>query len=456
MKDDGFTSINKVTGLKSLISPRMKDEIRKWAKAYLNTSDWLNKDVKSLNISSTIASEVARLVTLENEIKVTGSVRADYIDSQLDQFRNDEKNIVEMACAYGGMVFKPYLSNDKIIIDYVFQDEIYPFRYDGNRNITGIIFPSFVFKKDRVYTRLEIHDFKPNDYSIQNRAFVSKNTRLYDGMICDIGTEISLKDVEEWKDIEPDIHIEGLERPLFSYFKIPIANNIDRNSPLGVSVFARGIDEIERADIHVSRIDWEYESKETAIDVDDSYIEEDIYGNKMLPKGKERLFRMYASESMSGEKGIFQYYSPEIRDQSFFNGLDKILKRIEYKCNLAYGTISDPNNVDKTAEEIKSSKQRSYQLVSDIQKSLQNALEQLISTLDDISDMYSLTIPGDYDMSFKWDDSIIIDAEKEKMQDMQEVINGLLPAWKYKMKWQGLTEEQAKAETADNQNGIDF
>ena len=40
------------------------------------------------------------------------------------------------------------------------------------------------------------------------------------------------------------------------------------------------------------------------------------------------------------------------RDASFFNGLNQQLRRIEFNSNLAYGTLSDPNNTDKTAEEI--------------------------------------------------------------------------------------------------------
>lgn len=457
MREDGFKSIRKATGLSALISPKMNKALHEWSRAYLNTSNWLTKDIISLNIPATVASEIARLVTIENEITVTGSQRADYINKQLEQFRKTKKNIVEMACAFGGVVFKPYASGDKIIIDCIYQDEIYPFRFDGNGNITGVIFPTYMFKKDRVYTRLEIHDYDEKGYSIQNRAFVSKNTRLNDGIVTDIGHEIQLSEVEEWKDIKPVINITGLDAPLFSCFMIPIANNIDKKSPLGVSVYARAIGEFKKADIQASRIEWEYESKEAAIDVDDSYIETDVYGSKILPKGKERLFRTYRAETYGEKSGLFNYYSPEIRDQSLYNGFDKILKRIEYNCNLAYGTISDPNNVDKTAEEIRSSKQRTYQLVCDIQKALEDAINDLIRVIDDLCDIHGLAPIGGYEVSFNWDDSIVIDAEKEKMQDMQEVMNGLLPKWKYKVKWQGLTEEQAKAEVSEEEKaGIDF
>ncbi len=457
MNKDAFKSIQKAAGVSIQLSPKMQKALREWSKAYTNESAWINEDVESLNLPATVASEISRLVTVESVIKISGSRRADYIDKQLNNFRINKKDIIEMACALGGIIFKPFVLNDKVIIDYIYQDEMIPFSFDSNKNITGIIFPSYKIEKNRVYTRLEIHNFSVENYTIENKAFVSKNTRLNDGMITDIGSEIPLTEVDEWKNINPSVVIKGLDAPLYSYFKIPVANNIDRKSPLGVSVYARAIKEIKKADIQWARIDWEYESKEAAIDVDENCIETDIYGSKILPKGKGRLFRTYKSETMSGEKRLFNYYSPEIRDQSFFNGLDKIFKRIEYNCSLAYGTISDPTNVDKTAEEIKTSKQRSYQLVSDIQLSLENALNELIRVVDDLCDIYNLAPSGNYDVSYKWDDSIIIDAEKEKLQDMQEVNNGLMPKWKYKVKWQGLTEEQAKAEIADeDETGIEY
>ena len=58
------------------------------------------------------------------------------------------------------------------------------------------------------------------------------------------------------------------------------------------------------------------------------------------------------------------------------------MKLIEFACCLAYGTLSDPQNVDKTATEIKTSKQRSYTFVSDTQQALQTALEDLVYAMN--------------------------------------------------------------------------
>ena len=68
----------------------------------------------------------------------------------------------------------------------------------------------------------------------------------------------------------------------------------------------------------------------------------------------------------------------EIRDISLFNGFNKIFQRIEFNCGLAYGTLSDLSTVEKTAEELKTSKQRSFSTVSAIQKSFESSLEHIV------------------------------------------------------------------------------
>ena len=161
------------------------------------------------------------------------------------------------------------------------------------------------------------------------------------------------------------------------------------------------------------------------------------------------MFRTYQSQDGFDKEKLFEHFSPEIRDQSFINGLNKYLQQIEFKCGLAYGTLSDPQQVDKTAEEIKTSKQRSYQLISDIQGSLENALRGLINSIDDLCIANGLFDGGEINVAFTWDDSIIIDAAKEKQQDIQDINTGILNKYEYRMKWYGEDEETAKAKIAE-------
>ena len=137
-------------------------------------------------------------------------------------------------------------------------------------------------------------------------------------------------------------------------------------------------------------------------------------------------------------------FSPEIRESSLFTGFNQILRRIEFSCGLAYGTLSDTQYNDRTATEIIYSKQRSYSFVSHIQSSLKDALEKLVEAMDVWATLYGLAPSGDYEISFNFDDSLIVDSKTENQLLMQEATSGLIKKEIYLMKRYGVTEDQAK------------
>lgn len=150
-------------------------------------------------------------------------------------------------------------------------------------------------------------------------------------------------EVPEWSGLVPEITFRNVEKPLFSYFRVSCANDIDLDSPLGVSVYVRAVDLIRQADEQWARIEWEFQSKETALDVS-----RDLIKNNALPKRDKRIYRQYDADSLDGN--FYNIFSPKIRDVSYFNYFNRILQRIEFNCGLAYGTLSDPQTVEKTSE----------------------------------------------------------------------------------------------------------
>ena len=116
---------------------------------------------------------------------------------------------------------------------------------------------------------------------------------------------------------------------------------------------------------------------------------------------------------------------------------------------MARGTISDPNQDAKTATEITTTKQRTYSTISEIQKSLGKALESLVKAIEELAILYHLCPAGEYKCAFVWDDSVIVDANTERMRDLQEVSQDLLDPYEYRMRWQGEDEKTAKKKIAE-------
>lgn len=423
----------------------MAGHIELWSAMYEGKSPWLKKGDESCNLPASIAQEIARLVTLELKSKCTGSERADYIKPYYAKALENLKKYVEYGCAKGSLVFKPYTTTNGLAVQYIQADCFFPVSFDDSGNITDCVFTEQFRKSKKIYTRLERDIIEDDTLTIINMAFVSSNPEI-------LGTQVDIKEVDKWKMLENEVKFKNVSKLPFGFFKVPLANTVDSASPIGVSVYSKAIDSIRLADERYSQIDWEFVSKEAAVHIAESLLKYDKEADRYeYPGGKNRLYRTLEYSSGATDKPLMDTYSPDIRDQSLYNGFNNQLKRVEFDCNLAYGTLSDPNNVDKTAEEIKTSKQRSYSMVSDTQLALQNALKDLIDAMDFWVSIYGLAPEGDINTSFEWDDSIVVDSEKARSTDRADVAMGAMTLVEYRMKWYGETEEVAMQKLAGQQ-----
>ena len=429
----GREKIKDAIGVEVAVSDKMANEIDLWAKMYKNEPPWKEKNIKLCGLPAAIAGEFARLVTLELKTEVTGN---DFINEEYQAVVSDIRKYTEYACAKGGLAMKPYASEGHIEVDMVQADRFFPTKFNSRGEVTAAVFAESLTVGKKVYTRLEYHQHEGTMYHINNKAFVKQDLDNVEVL----GKEVPLTAVPAWANLQEEVTLKNVKMPLFAYFKIPNANNVDDTSPLGVSVYSRAINDIKEADNQWTRLLWEFEGSELAIDADITLFKKDDKGNYEFPKGKDRLFRMMDLDD-NAEK--YKVFAPAIRDENLINGFNAILRRIEFNVGLAYGTLSDPNTVDKTAEEIKASKQRSYSTVSDIQKSLQTALEQLVYAMDVMAQLSGLSGRKKYEMSFDWDDSIVIDKEQELAIMQQDAVAGFIRKELYVAAKYGVSEEEA-------------
>ena len=158
------------------MTSKMANQIELWTTMFKNRPWWVdNKKVFGMNLPASISSEFSRLVTLELESEVVGSPRADYLNKQYKGVLNDLRRNVQLACAKGGMVFKPYVTQKGISVQYVQADCFFPISFDGSGHMTQCVFAEQVRRGKKIYTRLEMHEMKGEHLHITNKAFVSTN-----------------------------------------------------------------------------------------------------------------------------------------------------------------------------------------------------------------------------------------------------------------------------------------
>lgn len=401
----------------------MQTALEEWLDLYRYGGGTIH-DSRSLDLPAAIASEFARLVLAENDLAVDGSSeRARYLDEQFQAFlQTFTDSRAETALALGSMAFKPYVSDGKIRVDMVRADRFVPTAFDDSGIVTAAVFMARNIIGQRYYTRLETHTFdaKAQTYTVESRAYCS----LADGAL---GIPCSLNSVPGWENLKAQQTIQNVERPLFAVFRNPASNTIDMDSAVGVSVFAHAAELIRDANAQWARILWEYRATEAAIDASEDLFRKDKKTGKLteFPAGKKRLFRRhFASDKPLSQE--LQIFSPAIRDSALFNGLNHMLQRIEFNVGLAYGTLSEPSDIEKTAEEIRTSKQRSYVQVGKMQRALRAAFAQLLYAMDVYTTLYALAPPASVKLRCTWGDSVLEDFDKEYHRRLQMVSAGLL------------------------------
>lgn len=414
------------------ISSRMHTAMTAWEQAYRNEAAWLKKRVRSLRIPAVVVKELKRLTLKE----LTANVNDAQIDAAFQKVVPVLRRKLDYGLAMGGMLFKPYWTASGLRMDMVTQNQYLPVNYTDDI-CDAVACPETVTLGKTSYTRIEVHtyNFAAQTHTIENRCFRSDNPSF-------LGRECDLSEVPAWAGLLPEKVYPNVRQPLFSVFQIPDANSVDPDSPLGISVFADAMDFIRDADQHWERILWELESSERAIDAS-----EDLFrykdGKPELPKGRERMFRTLSGNPIAGDS-IFATFSPEIRDTSYFNAFNQMLRRIESNSGLAYGFLSQVDDVEKTAEEIKSSKQRSYDRVHDIQEALRTALEGAVYGMQYLRDYYENRHNGDAALTCTFGDGVLEDADKEYTRRMQMVSAGLLSKEQFVMWYFSCDEAKAQ------------
>ncbi|MDY6866625.1 MAG: hypothetical protein SVT56_01785 [Chloroflexota bacterium] len=430
------------------ISSEMQTALERWALIYQNQAPWVKydlenstpNDVYSMNLGVAIASEIARTATIEMVATVSGSPRADYLSESLQRVVKKLRHQIEFGCAKGGLAMKPYVDGDKLAVDFVQADEFYPVDFNSDGDITSAVFVDRRKIGRWWFTRLEYHSITEYEglpaVQILNKAYRSSTEET-------LGNEVSLESVDEWADLEPDVIVKNVQRPLFGYFRFPKANAVDPDSPLGVSCYAGAEDLIRQADKQWSRFLWEVEAGEMAVHVDETALARDSTGKVSLPN--KRLYRSLGSGATIGEGKLFQEWAPNLRVEEQIRALDKILMVLEFQTGLAYGTlVTNPQNIDKTATEIKMSKQRTAATITDTQKAIEKALDGLLFAMDVHATLYKLAPVGSYEAAYEFDDSIIVDKEFQRVQDLNEVNRGIMSKVEYRMRNYGETEAQAR------------
>ena len=438
------------------------------------------RNLSYLNMSKALCAELAGMVWTDQcdvSVSVEG-VEGD--EDPLDAFVRDvlDKNnfqrkmpeAIEQAAALGGEAIKVWHEvrrdkagnevpeSDRIRLGFAMADQFVPTQW-GGANVEGGIFVTRQARGGWYYTLLEWHEWDGTTYVIRNELYRSEVRKEGVGDDQDIlGFRYPLSALYPYMDEEVTVDIE---KSLFAYFRTPEANNIDDNSPLGVSVYANAMDTLHAIDICFDSFVREFRLGKKRIIVPARMIRkvvDPVTGRQVRYfDATDETYEALSTDDPDSLK--IQDNSVSLRVEEHVEGLNALLNILCLQVGLSFGTFSfDVHGGLKTATEVVSENSKTYKTVKNFQNQIVPAVKNLVEAIIQVASLYDMTWEGQsiralaergYEVKVTLDDGITQDRQTNMNEGITLVGAGLMSKYKFLTDPKygiNLTEEDALAE----------
>lgn len=405
---------------------------------YKGNPSWLDEEdhIDTVNFAKAICNETARLVTLGIGIHVDGSARAKWLQEQIDAVYFQLRHWVEYGCAYGTIILKPNGGG----IDLYTRGK-FDITHETNGEIDGAVFYDQKQVGKKWFTRLEYHRFVGDQYVITNKCFVGESEN-------DTGKAIDIS-LTPWSDLMEEVAVSNIDKPLFGVLRTPQANNIDLNSPYSLPIFSEAIQELRDLDIAYSRNAKEIKDSKRTVLLDVERLFADPRKGLSVSNMPDYIKAVDNDSSITSD--VYHEINPTLNTDTRLSGINALLSQIGYKVGFSNGYfVFNEQSGIQTATQIEADQQRTIQFIKDVRDKLESCLDGLIYALNAFADLYGYAPRGGYEVVYDFGD-ITYNRDEDRARWWGYVQAGKVPAWMFFVKFEGMTEEDAKAMTAEAQ-----
>jgi len=252
--------------------------------------------------------------------------------------------------------------------------------------------------------------------------------------------------------------LEYVEDSLFAYYRTAIANNIDDNSPLGVSIYANALATLHALDVCYDSFMREFVLGKKRIIVPASAI------RTIVNQETGKISRYFDAndevyEAMAtGDTEELKIHdnSVELRIEEHISAINAFLSTLCLQLGFSAGTFTfDQHQGLKTATEVISENSKTYKTIKSHQTQIKAAIERIIHGIINVAQIYDIEFDGQkisslvsngYEVKVNFDDSILQDRQTNINEGILLLNNGLMSKVTYMTKVLGMTEDEAKKE----------
>lgn len=405
---------------------------------YHTLDGWKDRTMLTLGLAKVSAAEMASLVYNEKcEISIDDNTVSELIEEVFknNKFHKKFQDYLEYSFAHGGMVIKPYIEDKRIMLSFITADCFIPISW-RNDSIYEAVFPFEFQKRDKNYTHLEWHLWEDGVYVIRNEVYESQ-----DGQ--DLGIKVNLHDF--FPGLEEEVHINGLKRSIFSYFKPNSANNIDTTSPLGISLYANALDTVKSIDTAFDSFNREFRLGKKRIIVPESMVKV-VYDQDGMPQryfdASDETYESFNTGNMDDAK--IHDVDVVLRVEEHVAAINALLNLFAMQTGFSSGTFTFDGESMKTATEVVSEQSKTFKSKQSHEIIIEAALQELIGSIVAMAELYDIIgKTNEYEVTVSFDDSIAEDKKAEIDKQVTLVLNELQSRKRAIMKIFGVTEDEA-------------
>lgn len=328
-------------------------------------------------------------------------------------------------------------ADERVKVSFVNAENIYPLTYEDG-DITECAFVITGSKKTIISAHLrdengiyKIYNCKCMGDSIDNLTWIDDDYYVFD-------TKSQI--------------------PWFYVMRPNIANNIEINSPLGISVFANAIDILKEIDLIFDSFATEFAlgKKRIFINARQSHIDLKTGEQKETFDTNDILF--YVLPESDDGSTLLQDNTQTLRVTEHQTGIQSMLNLLSYACGFGTNHYKFDGGSIATATQIVSENSDLFRNLKKHEIIIEEALKTVVRAVIYASNTFTANkIQNDGTIEIKFDDSIIEDKQGEMANDRLDVSMGVMSKAEFRAKWynEDLETAQKKIDEMDTMSIAD-
>lgn len=245
-----------------------------------------------------------------------------------------------------------------------------------------------------------------------------------------------------------------------------LENNV-ADVPLGISVYANAIDNLESCDLSYDNMFMDtllgkkrifmdqaaVQLRPQAYVKDENGVDRAVRPSPDIGATLEKSLYVKTGEQLPGDQKFFEEYNPSLRVDENKENVQFNLNLLSSKVGLGQNRYQFNQASMTTATQVRASNKELTESVWKQRIAIQEALTDLTrAALILGKEKLHQNLDVDARITIQFDDTMFSDEEAERMRFMQEIAAGIRQKWEYRVKYDGEDEETARKMTGETED----